>query len=66
MKKEFWGLEGAKDRYGNDARYKDGNNLYRPVITAEKPGYETSQPKVWKTKPTSEDDKGCEKWSKAK
>ena len=34
VKKEFWGLEGAKDRYGNGASCKDGNDLYRPIKEA--------------------------------
>ena len=53
VEKQYWGVEGAKDRDGRNLSCKDGSDLFRPVVEAEEP---VRRPYMWKTKPGMEDD----------
>ena len=45
MKKQYWGVEEAKDDIGKEVSCKDGSDLYRPIVVkAEETGGQPSQP----------------------
>ena len=44
VEKYYWGVGGAKDFLGSNASCHDGSDLYRPIVKAEEPGRQPSQP----------------------
>lgn len=45
VKKEHWGVEGAKDPWGGDVpTCEDGSDQYRPIVKGEEPGRQPSGP----------------------